>query len=116
MSKVALVAVLPSARSDGSALALSEIASLTFVRDIGDGNGAQDLGTVQGPFTDQSVNASDDAGDAAFQYGAYITDTQTPTSVKGIVSSLVTPTGGVVTPPAQLAPAAAPSVTATIVG
>lgn len=51
MSRAALAWILPSTRTDGSALSPDEISSVDVFDDVGDGAGAQKIGSVTGPGT-----------------------------------------------------------------
>lgn len=106
MSSVSLVIVLPSNRTDGSALALSDIASFT-INKAADSAPAAVLATVSGPFTDASQSFTDSAPDAGQtdNYSVTVTDIEGNVSAAG--------TSSVAIPPSQLAPPSAPSVTAT---
>ena len=92
---------LPSARVDGTALALTEIASATILRDSG--AGPAPLGSViSGPFSSSTVLASDTSPATGSDiYSFYVTDTA---GTQGVTSTPVTVTVAGATPLA--APAA----------
>lgn len=108
MSSNSIVITLPSARTDGSSLALSEIASYTISKSAGSGAAAV-LQTVNGPFDATTQSFSDSSPDAGEtdNYSVVVTDVEGNNSPAGAASVQV--------PPSQLAPPAAPTVTATFV-
>jgi hypothetical protein len=115
METVALLATLPDTRVDGSALALAAIASVSFLRDIGDGNGPVALagGTVAGPFASATVNFTDSAPVSGTDtYTFSTTDTQTPPVSSAPSNSVAL---SITQPPPALAAPSAGTLTATIV-
>ena len=101
---------LPSARVDGTALALTEIASATILRDSG--AGPAPLGSViSGPFSSSTVLASDTSPATGSDiYSFYVTDTA---GTQGVTSTPVTVTVAGATP---LAAPAAGTLTAVAQG
>jgi hypothetical protein len=78
LSSVVIALVLPPARANGRALALSDIASLTLLRDIGDGSGPKGFDPVLGPFSAPTINLKDMSpvnGDDTYSF--FVTDTNT---------------------------------------
>lgn len=111
MSSVLLVATLPTTRVSGKALALTEIASLTILRDIGDGNGPTLLQTIAGPFTAPTVNATDPAPATGNDiYSFYVVDSA---GLQGDTSPGVTVAVAAPPPPPPDVPAAG-TLTATL--
>lgn len=74
MSTVVLTATLPTTRKGGGALAPSEIASVTFLRDTGSG-GPGPIASVKGPFTDTVAftDAAPVIGTSSYLF--FVTDT-----------------------------------------
>lgn len=108
MSSVLVTIVLPSNRTDGSALALTDIASYTVAKAVGSAASTV-LQTVNGPFSDVSQSFSDTAPDPGQtdNYAVTVTDVEGNVSAAGAGSAVI--------PPSQLAPPSAPTVTATFV-
>jgi hypothetical protein len=107
MSSVALTITLPTTRSDGSAAALTDIASVTILRDPG--TGPVPLTTLAGPFTSPTVTYTDASpATGSDAYSAFCTDMQSP-PVQGATSAPVS-----VSIVAALAPLSAPTVTAVV--
>jgi hypothetical protein len=103
-----IVVNLPSTRTDGSALALSDIASVTVTKVVS-GTETPFTQTVRGPFTSTSVSVSDPNPDFG-QTDAYtftVTDVEGNTSAAGTASDEV--------PPSVLAAPSAPTGTVTFV-
>ena len=95
MSSVNLSAVLPATRKSGAGLAISDLASVTFLRDIG--AGAVELATVAGPFGSNTLSYVDSQpAPGTNAYSFYVTDT---TGVKGDVSAAVSVNNVVADPP-----------------
>lgn len=106
MSNTVITINLPTTRTDGSALALTEIASCTLSKAVGSGAAAV-LNAFDAPFTDATLSFTDsspDAGDTD-NYSAVVEDIEGNTSAAG--------TASVVVPPSQLAAPSAPTVSAT---
>ena len=101
MSTITLAFNLPTARTDGTALALSEIASYT-VTPAASGGTVSAPSTVSGPFIAVAQTFTDNAPDfgQTESYSVVVTD------VEGNVSAAAT--GSVVVPPTQLAAPNAP--------
>jgi hypothetical protein len=96
---------LPSTRTDGSALALSQIASCVLSKANGSAPAAV-IDTLEGPFTSASQSFTDtspDFGDTD-NYSATVTDVEGNTSAVAVTSVQV--------PPSVLAPPSAPTITA----
>jgi hypothetical protein len=110
MSTVTVQITLPTTRAGvADANAPSDIASVTILRDIGDGNGPQTLTVVQGPFTTPTVSFTDASpATGSDAYSAFVIDTQVP-PVQGATSA---PASATITP--VLAPFDAPTVTVTV--
>lgn len=110
MSSNLVTIILPSNRSDTppTPLALSEIASYTINKSVGSG-AASVLQTVNGPFTDVNQSFSDPSPDfgETDNYSVTVTDVEGNVSAAGV--------GSVIDPASQLAPPAAPTVTAVFV-
>ena len=107
MSTIVLTFNLPTARTDGTALALTEIASFT-VTPAATGGTVSPPSTVAGPFTAVAQTFTDNAPDfgQTESYSVVVTD------VEGNVSAAAT--GSVVVPPSVLAAPNAPdSLTVT---
>jgi hypothetical protein len=96
---IALTATLPTTRVDGTAAALSEIASITFLRDSG--SGPSPLGSpVAGPFSGPTVSASDASpATGTDTYSFFATDTA---GTQGVTSPPVSVTVAGAQPLAQL--------------
>jgi len=106
MSSTTVNIVLPSARVDGSALDISQIASYTLSKAV-DAGAATVLVTQAGPFTDVNqvyTDANPDFG-STDNYSATVTDVEGNVSAAG--------TASVAIPPSQLAAPNAPTVSAT---
>jgi len=105
MSTVAVTITLPTTRVDGSALALSEIASVVLSKAVGS-SAAVVVDNVAGPFTDPTVTYTDANPDfgQVDNYSAVVTDVEGNTSAAG--------TASVTIPPSQLAAPSAPTLTA----
>jgi hypothetical protein len=105
MSTTAVTVVLPSTRTDGSALALTDIASCVLSKAVGTGAPAV-AQTFTGPFTSASLSFTDSSPDfgQTDNYSAVVTDVEGNVSAAGVASVEV--------PPSQLAAPSAPSVTA----
>lgn len=101
MSTITLAFNLPTARTDGSALALTDIASFTVTPAAGAG-AVSPPSTVAGPFTAVAQTFTDSAPDfgQTESYSVVVTD------VEGNVSAAAT--GSVAVPPSALAPPNAP--------
>lgn len=96
---------LPTARTDGSALALTEIASCVLSKANGSAP-AVVVDTLNGPFTSATQSFTDtspDFGDTD-NYSATVTDVEGNTSAVGVTSVAV--------PPSVLAPPNAPTLSA----
>jgi hypothetical protein len=109
-ASTAVVITAPTTRIDGSALALSAIASVVLSKAAGTGAPAviatwDTLGTNPAPAATMSfTDNSPDAGETD-NYSAVVTDTEGNVSAAG--------TASVVVPPSTLAAPSAPTVTAT---
>jgi len=105
MSTTTVTINLPDTRTDGSALALTDIASFTLTKAVGSAAAAT-LETVQGPFTSATQTFTDSSPDfgQTDNYSCTVTDVEGNTSAAGTVS--------VVVPPSQLAAPSAPTLTA----
>lgn len=108
MSSVSVSIVLPSTRTDGSSLALGDIASYAVNKAAGSAPAAV-LQNVSGPFTAASQSFTDTSPDAGQtdNYSVTVTDVEGNVSAAGNASVAI--------PPSQLAPPSAPSVSATYV-
>lgn len=106
MSTVTVAITLPSTRVDGSALALTDIASYTVSKSAGSGASAV-LATAAGPFSAAAQTYIDTAPD----FGQTDNYSVTVTDVEGNVSAAGT--ASVAIPPSALAAPSAPTVTAT---
>ena len=106
MSKTTIAIGLPSTRTDGSSLALSDIASCVLSKAVGTGAPAV-LNTFNGPFTSASLSFDDTSPDfgETDEYSAVVTDVEGNVSAAG--------TSSVEVPTSQLAAPSAPSVSAT---
>lgn len=96
---------LPITRTDGSSLALTDIASVVLSKAVGTGPQVV-VDTVDAPFASGTVEFTDtspDAGDTD-NYSCVVTDTEGNNSAVG--------TASVTIPPSQLAPPNAPTLTA----
>jgi hypothetical protein len=105
MPSTTVVIALPTKRTDGSPLALSDIASVVLSKAVGTG-----APTVLQAFTSptsETLSFTDLAPDfgETDNYSAIVTDVEGNVSAAGIASVTV--------PPSQLAPPQAPGVTAT---
>lgn len=105
MSSTAVSIGLPSTRTDGTTLALTDIASYTVSKAAG--AAATVLQTVPGPFTSATQSFTDTAPD----FGQTDNYSVTVTDVEGNVSAAGT--ASVSVPASQLAPPSAPTVSAT---
>jgi hypothetical protein len=78
---------LPTTRVDGSALALSEIGSLTISKAV-DAGAASNVMTLAGPFTSPTVQYMDDSPDSGStdKYLVTVTDVEGNVSDSGTVS------------------------------
>lgn len=105
MSTNTVVITLPTARTDGTALALSEIATVVLSKAAGAGASAV-VDTVTSPTT-PTITFTDTAPDLGQtdNYSCTVTDVEGNTSAAG--------TASVAVPPSQLAPPNAPTLTAT---
>ena len=104
MSSTLVTITLPTTRTDGSALALSEIASVTLTKAVGAGAAAV-LETVPTPAT-EILTFTDSAPDVGGtdNYAATVTDVEGNVSAAGTASVNV--------PASTLAPPSAPTVAA----
>jgi hypothetical protein len=105
MSTTTISIVLPTTRVDGTALALTEIASVTLSKAVGSGTSSV-LSTQTGPFTSASVTVTDASPDfgQTDNYSATVTDVEGNVSAAGTTSVAV--------PPSVLAAPSAPTLTA----
>jgi hypothetical protein len=105
MSSTTVTITLPTTRTDGSPLALTDIATVTLSKASGSSPAAV-VDTVQGPFTAPTVTYTDSSPDfgATDTYSATVTDAEGNVSAPG--------TASVVIPPSQLAAPSAPTVAA----
>jgi hypothetical protein len=105
MSSTLVTIVLPTTRTDGTALALSDIASVVLSKAVGAAT-ATVVDTVTAPTTGTVtfVDTSPDFGQTD-NYSAVVTDVEGNTSAAG--------TASVAVPPSVLAAPSAPTVTAT---
>lgn len=105
MASVVLTAALPTVRKDGSPLAPIEIASTTFLRDVGGGLGP--IFTASGPFSEGTVAYVDPSPPlGSVVYAFYVTDT------KGLQGDTSIPIN--VTVAAPVSPPAAGTLTAEV--
>jgi hypothetical protein len=106
MSSTTINIVLPTARTDGTPLALTEIASITGTKAVGS-NPATILVTLTGPFATPTLTITDPSPDLGQtdNYSVTVTDVEGNVSAAGNASVAV--------PPSALAPPNAPTVTAT---
>jgi hypothetical protein len=105
MSTTTVTITLPTARTDGTALALTDIASVVLSKASGS-NAADVIDTIDAPFPSDTITYTDDSPDAGStdNYSAVVTDVEGNVSAAG--------TASVVIPPSQLAAPSAPTLTA----
>ena len=105
MSSTLVTITLPSTRTDGTALALTEIASLVLSKAVGSA-AATVIDTVSAPFTAPSVTYTDSSPDFGNtdNYSATVTDVEGNVSAAGSASVTI--------PPSALAAPSAPTLTA----
>jgi hypothetical protein len=105
MSSSTVTIVLPTARTDNTPLALTDIASCTLTKAVGTGAPTVEQ-TFEAPFTSGTLTFTDNSPDPGEtdNYSAVVTDTEGNTSAAG--------TASVTVPPSQLAAPNAPTVTA----
>ena len=108
MSNTTVTVTLPTTRTDGKALDLSEIASVVLTKAAGAEVPAVAM-TFNAPFSDPTVSFNDTAPDMGQtdNYSATVTD------IEGNVSAAAS--ASVTIPPSKLAAPAAPTLTATFI-